>query len=422
MLADEIEFLFSLRKFGMKLGLEKMINFLALIGNVHEKIKFVHVAGTNGKGSVVSFVSSILIEHGYKVGIYTSPHFVRFNERIKIGSAQIPNDRVESFLKEYKDYIIQKELTFFEVTTALALLYFYEQKVDYAVLETGLGGRLDATNVVNPEVEIITSISYDHTQYLGEKLSDIAFEKAGIIKPNSKVCFGLLTDEIENLLIENAFEKNAQYVSLSDYYDLENKILKYNQLEILDLRSPIRGDYQLANAALASIAVNNLINSNDSSLYMSGLKNVLGNTGFEGRYEVMNNEPTVILDSAHNSDSISKLIKEIKKDKKKFSKTSLLFTALKDKRVFEMIKSFEGVVDNILLTTIDFERALTNEDLNKLSEEFINVECSIVENPGKYVEQYIKTAQKNERLVVCGSMYLLGEIKSFFLQKENYFI
>ncbi len=190
--ASSLNKLFALHNFGVKLGLENTINFLEYLGNPQKSLKTIHIAGSNGKGSTASFIASILQESGYRTGLYTSPHFIKFNERVVINGIQVGDEFISDFVTEHETYIDEHQLTFFEVTTALAFKYFSEEEVDVCVIETGLGGRLDATNVLSPLAVVITSISYEHTNILGEKLEQIAAEKAAIIKSGAKVFTGRL--------------------------------------------------------------------------------------------------------------------------------------------------------------------------------------------------------------------------------------
>ncbi|MDP3683322.1 MAG: Mur ligase family protein, partial [Ignavibacteria bacterium] len=194
-----LEKLYALQMFGMKLGLQNIRKFLQLLGNPQNNLKCFHVAGSNGKGSTASFIASILQTAGFKTGLYTSPHFVKFNERIRINGIEIEDEFIASFYNDHEQFINENKLTFFEVTTALAFTYFSEKKVKYAVIETGLGGRLDATNVLKPLAVVLTSISLEHTQYLGNTIEEIATEKAAIIKPKSKVFLGLLPEKADEI-------------------------------------------------------------------------------------------------------------------------------------------------------------------------------------------------------------------------------
>ena len=209
--------LFSLHTFGIKLGLENTIKFLEHLGNPQKFLKAIHVAGSNGKGSTASFIASILQESGYKTGLYTSPHFVKFNERIVINGEQIDDEYIAGFVEEHEKYIDENELTFFEVTTAIAFKYFREMKTDYCVIETGLGGRLDATNVLNPLAVVITTISLEHTNILGNTIEQIASEKAAIIKDGVKVFTGILEKEAEGIIEQKCKEMNSQLFPLKDF-------------------------------------------------------------------------------------------------------------------------------------------------------------------------------------------------------------
>jgi dihydrofolate synthase/folylpolyglutamate synthase len=419
MIAEELDFLFSLRKHGIKLGLSKMDAFLRVLGQPQERLKIIHVAGTNGKGSCTSFISSILIEQGYRVGTYTSPHFVRFNERMRIGTAKIPDAVVCDFLQQHRKYIIREELTFFEVTTALAFSFFVNENVDFAVIETGLGGRYDATNVCTPLVSAITTISLEHTEYLGDTIAKIAFEKGGIIKPNVPVCVGLVPEDAETVFRQISAENDSTLFLLHEYYTNDKHMLQLPQFLMTDLASPLQGEYQFENAALACLTTACLALEIQEETYVRGLRNVIRNTGLSGRYEVFHEKPYIIFDSAHNPDGIARLAQELLRSRKNFDKTTILFTALRDKNIQEMISEFLPVADELYFTTINFHRALTFSEIACLINENPEWNCSSVENPGAFITSYLQQAGKNDRLVVTGSMYLLGEIKSFLTHTEN---
>src|ERR1035437_8288518 len=214
---NSLKKLFSLHSFGIKLGLDNIKSFLNQTVNPYEKIKMFHVAGSNGKGSTSSFLASILMEYDYKVGLYTSPHFVKFNERIKVNGAEISNDSIASFIDKYEKLIDDLHITFFEVTTAMTFEYFQTKKVDYAVIETGLGGRLDATNVINSVASVITSISLEHTKILGYTIEEIAGEKAGIIKRGVPVFVGKLPFKAIETIEKKCLEFNSDLFKIIDY-------------------------------------------------------------------------------------------------------------------------------------------------------------------------------------------------------------
>ncbi len=422
MYLEHLDFLYSLQKHGIKLGLDKMVEFLAVIGNPQNKIKLIHVAGTNGKGSCSSFIASILTEKGLRAGLYTSPHFVRFNERIRIGSQFISDEVIAAFVAQHRTYFLEHQFTFFEATTALAFQYFSDQEVDYAVIETGLGGRFDATNVCNPLVSVITSIGLEHTEYLGTTIAEIAFEKAGIIKQNVPVCVGMVTVEAEKVIHDISLLRNSSLLLLREHYSSAEHLLRIGETFITDLSSPLRGDYQFENAALACLAADSILHEADYSLYQKALKNVLINTAFEGRFEVYVASPQIIFDSAHNPDGVKRLADELAKDRNTYTKTTILFTALRDKKVNEMILSLTKVSDDILITTLDFPRALTASEIKSLTAQLSEYNCSYLENPGKFVEEFQEHAEYTQRLVITGSMYLVGEVKAYLSKSQNKFI
>jgi dihydrofolate synthase/folylpolyglutamate synthase len=410
--------LYSLHTFGIKLGLENITRFMDIIGNPQDKLKIFHIAGSNGKGSTSAFIASILKELKYKVGLYTSPHFVRFNERIKIGNVEIPDTYVADFISTFEKHIDDLKLTFFEVTTALAFKYFADQKVQYAVIETGLGGRLDATNVIKPCAVIITSISLEHTAILGNTIKEIAGEKAGIIKNKSKVFIGLLPEEAENVILQKCDETNSALFRLDDNINrTHNSIELYTEeIELDDWTMPLKGDYQKYNAALAGLAVSKILDVNDYKRIQSGIKNVITNTGIQGRYEFYNNSPDIIMDSAHNPESINNFLSEFSKDYKKYNKRVLLFCAMKDKAVKEMLSAVSGLFDDIYVTHVNIDRSSTIEGLVSIGNE-LNIKLQPVEKPDEFVQQFRNRGPK-DCLVVMGSMYLLGEIKTILQNKK----
>ncbi len=417
----EINYLFSLKKHGIKLGLQNMVLFADLLGNPQQKLKIIHIAGTNGKGSCASFIAAILIECGYKTGIYTSPHFVKFNERIRIGREQIDDFTIIDFVQKNRQFIDDNNLTFFEVTTALAFKYFYDNSVDYAIIETGMGGRFDATNICEPVCSVITSIGLEHTEYLGDTIEKIAFEKAGIIKSGHPTFCGILPREAESVVSNVAESKKSILFNLKDYYFRSTGTLSFENLILQNLVSPLRGEYQLMNAALSAMVCYSIHGVSNYSI-QTGIKKVLINTGFEGRFEEINSKPQVILDSAHNPDGIKELAKELQSDSNLFSKTTVLFTALRGKDIQVMIDHLKCAADNIVLTTINFERALNFEELNCIKVEAQNHNLILNQNPGKFVADFVYSGEKTERLIVTGSMYLLGEIKSYLTKQQKFFI
>jgi dihydrofolate synthase / folylpolyglutamate synthase len=417
--------LYSLHTFGMKLGLDNIKDFLQYIENPQLTLKCFHLAGSNGKGSTAAFAASMLMEAGYKVGLYTSPHFIKFNERITINNKEIPDKFVAKFVSDYNDIIDKKGLTFFEVTTAMAFKYFAEKKVDYAVIETGLGGRLDATNVLNPLAVIITSISLEHTNILGSKISQIACEKAAIIKERTKVFTGFLPPEADSIISEKCNVTESELYMLEEY--LTEKAIRPDgatilyteelELEFDDQLIPLRGDFQKHNAALAALAVSKILDFDNEKILINGIKNVLKNTNIKGRYEFYNHKPDIIFDSAHNPAGIKSFLSEFKKDLKLYDKKLLLFAVMKDKSIKEMLTLLKDYFDEIHITEIEYERCCSISELSEIAK---SISISVI-----YEKDYLKFIKnfKNEKerncLVVLGSMYLLGEVK-ININRENF--
>lgn len=404
--------LFSLHTFGIKLGLENTIKFLEHLGNPQRFLKTIHVAGSNGKGSTSSFIASILQESGYKTGLYTSPHFIKFNERIVINGKQIDDEYIAGFVAENEKYIDGYQLTFFEVTTAMAFKYFLEIKTDYCIIETGLGGRLDATNVLNPLSVVITTISLEHTNVLGTTIAQIAFEKAAIIKNGTNVFTGILEKEASEIVERRCKETSSQLYPVKDFISNEESSTKvYINDEIqLEMNPPLRGKYQKYNAALAVLTVSKTFPSITKENYLLGILNVARNTGLQGRYEFFHRKPDIIFDSAHNPEGIENFLTEFSKDMELYSKRFLLFGVMRDKAIGEMLKMLTKSFDQIFITGIKYERAATIEEISEECES-LNIDYSQVKKSEEFVLEF-KNHNKDECLVVLGSMYLLGEIKA----------
>lgn len=407
-----LEKLFSLHTFGIKLGLDNITYFLDHLNNPQKKLRTFHIAGSNGKGSTSSFIASMLMEFKYRTGLYTSPHFIRFNERIEIDNREIPNEYVADFLSDNEQVIDKNKLTFFEVTTAMAFQYFYDSRVDYAVIETGLGGRLDATNVLAPLGVIITSISLEHTNILGTTLREIAAEKAAIIKRNSRVFTGKLPLEAEEIVEQKCAQTGSILYKIQDYVIEKKNLLELytEDLELDDFKMPLRGYYQKYNAALAALAVTKTFETDDLRTISSGIKNVLKNTGLQGRYELYCQKPDIIFDSAHNPESIQKFLTEYLTDYKKYNKRVLLFGVMKDKSIKEILSLLKNYFDEIHITQIENERACKIDELRIIAGE-LGLDVIAEYNPAKFVEDFKGQNQEN-CLVVAGSMYLLGEVKT----------
>lgn len=411
-----LEKIYSMKQFHIKLGLDNITDLLNHLNNPQKELRMFHIAGSNGKGSTASFIASILQEYGFKVGLYTSPHLVKFNERIRINGKEISDESIITFLEKNKKYIDEKSPTFFEITTAMAFEYFKNNKVDYAVIETGLGGRLDATNTIIPLASVITSISLEHSRILGETLEEIAYEKAGIIKKGIPVFYGILPVEAKHTINKISKEKDCEVNKL------ENEIVEYDnyiKLQIEDgnyltiYKTGLEGKHQLLNAALAILTLKKTLDLSNNKLIIKGVDNIIVNTFLQGRYERYSLNPSVIFDAAHNPEGIKAFIEQFKKEYKKYSKTILIYGAMQDKNIAQMLQLLNPFFNKIYVASTNYERAATIRELNTIAEKN-KIEVEEILEPAKVLKKYLKK-KSNECLVILGSIYLLGDIKNKLL-------
>ncbi len=298
-----LEDLYVLQRLGIKVGLEHTQRLLEVCGNPQDNFITIHIAGTNGKGSTAAMIASILVEADYNVGLYTSPHLLSFNERIRVNGVQISDERIVEFMSQYKSAINEIKSTFFEATTAMAFNYFSKKKVDVAVVETGLGGRLDSTNVLKPMITIISSITADHTEILGNELKTIAFEKGGIIKKGVPLILSSQCEEVKNVLLEIAYRKSVE-VSYCNQNDIKTISIsetgtKFNWCGI-DYETSLIGEHQAKNAVLAIEALKKFSNRINSDMIIDGLKKVK----WPARIQKMHKTLPVFYDVAHNPHGI----------------------------------------------------------------------------------------------------------------------
>lgn len=307
-----------------KSGLERIQLLCKAIGNPEKQFKSIHIAGTNGKGSTSHFLASILQEAGYKVGLTTSPHLKSFTERIKINGKEIEQALLADFVSKYQDLIEQTQASFFETMIALAFWYFAKNEVDIAVVETGMGGRLDATNIILPEVSVITTIGYDHQQWLGDTLAQIASEKAGIIKPHTPVVVSEKQAETQEVFLKKSLQENAPLYFAQDTFHLLESHLeipflhlafqnKHTQ-EIFSLQSALLGSYQKKNLVGVLKTIQILQEKGyaiSPKSIREGVKNVLKNTDLKGRWQILRQKPLTIADIAHNEQGIREVVEQI---------------------------------------------------------------------------------------------------------------
>ena len=379
-----------------KTDLQNTIELCEILDNPQYKFKSIHIAGTNGKGSTSHMLASVLQEAGYKVGLYTSPHLKDFRERVKINGEMISEEGVIDFVNRFKTQFEQINLSFFEWAVGLAFDYFAKQKVDIAVVETGLGGRLDSTNIVTPDLSIITNIGLDHTQFLGDTLLKIATEKAGIIKTNVPVVIGETQGETQEVFIKAAKEQIAPIV----FADQQNKQV---------LECDLKGLYQQKNVQTAIIAINQLQNKGwaitDKNISI-GMKNVVNNTGLMGRWQILQNHPTIICDTGHNEAGITYITQQLKQER--YHKLHFVFGAVNDKSIFSILKLLPKDA-TYYFCEANIPRALNVNELYQQA-----VESGLKGNKFSSVNLALNTAKNqasNDDLIfIGGSTFVVAEV------------
>ena len=409
-----LSYLYSLESPAIKLGLGRVQHLLDKIGNPEKKLKCVHVAGTNGKGSVCAMLDSILIEAGYKVGMYTSPHLKKFNERIRVNNKLITDKEIVEYFLKIRPFITNQ--SFFEITTAMAFLYFYDKNVDFAVLEVGLGGRLDATNVVNPLMSVITNIGLEHTDLLGKTIGKVAFEKAGIIKENAPVVTGAKGKALE-VIKKIAKERNAplfkvkkysriKFKHLSGEFQQQNKDIALTTIDTLrkfySLENQRFSGHQKRKAFFSAIKINK-----------NQVKNGLEKTKWPARMQFISRN--VLVDCAHNPDGFRTLNNELAIIKKQKNIENFIFVIgmQSDKNIQSMLKAINQFVSSIIFTKSNNPKAAEPGYLlnifNKINKNQ-KINKKIINNPKKALDYAKKFAGKNDLVIAAGSIYMAGEI------------
>ena len=407
--------MYGLRRFGIILGLATIRSILNALGDPQNNFYSIHVAGTNGKGSVAAALSSILQQSGYRVGLYTSPHLVRFNERICINNRQISNDAVvKSYQAVQKAHLGNRTPTFFELTTAMAFYEFARRRVDWAVIETGMGGRLDATNVIDPVISIITNVSMEHRAYLGNTLARIAREKAGIIKQATPVVTAIKQRQAKSVIQRIAGKKSAPLYMLGKNFKVRRQPaggFSYYGIENTwhDMHTALQGHYQVENAALA-IAACELLNKNHTSISQQSIRDGLTKTSWPGRLEIVSEHPMIILDGAHNLMAARELAKFLGNNLAQRSIT-LVVGILDDKPYQSMLKSLLPVCSRVIVTRAKTDRALDPLRLFETAKKTLS-DVRIVSDVAQAFTQAVAEADFNDVICIAGSLYVVGEAKA----------
>ena len=405
-----------------KPGLENTLRLMAHVGNPHEHLRAVHVAGTNGKGSTSHLIAAVLQAAGYKVGLFTSPHLISLTERIRINGQPIPEAEVADFIEQNRAFLDEVQPSFFETMTALAFAYFVKEQVDIAVVEVGLGGRLDSTNVLTPLLSVITNIGFDHTEFLGNTLPKIAREKAGIIKPNIPVVIGETHPQTMNVFLDRAREcgilgDGLETTDCRIWFADQCGYMRSRRLrEAPDCE--LKGLYQEHNLQTAYVALQVLRNYSSLNIKHStlnvkeGFSHVCSLTGLRGRWEILSMKPLVICDTGHNSHGLQYVAKQLKELTNPH--IWIIFGMVNDKDTDVVMRLLPGAASaeksryHYIFTTPNTQRARTAEEMLALW----GKEGLAINDPKEAIDYALKNADETDAIFIGGSNYLVGEALS----------
>lgn len=416
-----IQYLFGLQKHGVKFGLSNTVRLMDLLGGPHRRFRSVHVAGTNGKGSTSAILASVLQAAGYRVGLYTSPHLVDFTERIRINGVPIAEGTVVGLAESIRTGAAgtgELSPTFFEVTTAIAFGYFAEQKIDIAVVETGMGGRLDATNVITPLVSVITNIDLEHTEFLGTTLEQIAAEKAGIIKPGVPVVTGVAQPEAWSVILAEANRQGARCYRMPADFGPEEiaggaaPVFRYRGIaaEYAGLRITMRGSHQFGNASLA-LAAAECLGRQGMVLSEPAIRTGLERARWEGRLEQVAERPDIVLDGAHNPASAAVLAEALTDIRKAYRRLILVVGILKDKDHQGILDRLLPLADQVIVTRPRYQRATAVEELAgevRRAHRDVRAAGTVADA----IELARAGAGAEDLIIVTGSLYTVGDARA----------
>ena len=400
---ETIDWLFSNLPMFQRIGasafkkdLTNITELCEYLGNPQNKFKSIHVAGTNGKGSTSHMLASILQEAGYKTGLTTSPHLKDFRERMRINGVMCEEDFVVDFVNKHEKKIIEQQASFFEIAIAMSFEYFAQQNVDIAVIETGLGGRLDSTNIIQPELAVITNIGLEHTQFLGDTLEKIAFEKGGIIKVNTPIVIGETTIETKAVFTEIAKERNAEIIFAED---------KFFQ----DLPSDLKGSYQVKNRRTVLTAIEQLQkqgwNISEDNI-KSGLLNVVKNTNLRGRWDVLNQNPLIVADTAHNPHGLLEIANQI--NEQPYNQLHLVLGFVNDKDVAQSLSFFPKMATYYFCEP-DVPRKLPIDELRNVVPKELK-DIHYFDTVEKALKAAKEAALENDMIYIGGSTFVVAEV------------
>lgn len=422
-LFEQLPMFHRIGKAAYKADLNNTIDILNLLDNPQKDFKSIHIAGTNGKGSTSHLLASVFMEAGNKTGLYTSPHLKDFRERIKINGEMIPENYVVSFVEHYKIDFEKIAPSFFEWTVGLAFDYFRNEKVDIAIIETGLGGRLDSTNLIQPLVSVITNIGFDHTDLLGDTLDKIAFEKAGIIKENTPVVIGETVEQTKNVFLSKAKQENSKiYFAEQDFdtlnfeqdFDSETALLNVQVVnkknnELFTIECPLAGIYQLKNfrTVLETFEVLKKLNITIDKKYIeNGFKNVLQNTDLKGRWQQISKSPLVIADTAHNEHGINQIIVQLSKIQ--YQKLHLVLGFVKDKDAEKILKLFPSNA-NFYFAKPNIPRGMELNEIKEIAAR-LNLNFDLFDSVSDALNSAKANSTPNDLIYIGGSTFIVAEV------------
>ena len=445
-----LSYLYGLQKFGIKFGLSKTKILLRAFADPQQGLRFIHIAGSNGKGSVAAMLASIYARMGYRVGLFTSPHLIDFRERFQINGRMISQDQTLTLIREIREKTNTLEPpTFFEFVTALAVIYFQREKVDLAIMEVGLGGRLDATNVIQPLVSVITTITREHQDYLGKTLEKIALEKAGIIKAGVPLVAGVTQKKIRGLLEDLCRRKGSPlFLAGRDFRTRKTGKGKFNYLgpgslvgegeeafrvqgerflnaerrtpnafdtkspkELKDLQLGLLGDHQIRNAGLA-LTVIRVLSEKGFAKDPEKIRQGLGEAAWPGRLEVLSGKPRVLLDGAHNPGAMRTLSQSLRREFT-YRRLFLLIGMMKDKDLKGTLKEIVPLADSLFLTRAEYDRSADPRELLHLLPA-LKSKASVFSTLPAALNQALKEARPEDLICITGSLFVVGEARAYW--------
>ena len=422
---EALHWIHSRLRTGIKPGLKRMEWMLEKLDHPEKKLTSVHIGGTNGKGSTVTYLRSILEKAGYSTGTFTSPYIEQFNERISVNGVPISDEDLVKVANVIYPLSIQMEDTElegpseFEIITAMAIYYFAEiHQVDMVIFEVGMGGRFDSTNVIHPLLEIITNIGLDHVQFLGDTYKDIAFEKAGIIKKGTSLITAVDQQDAQDVILSRASELDVPAFLLERDIILNNHVsiptgetftYKDDQYTLSDIQISMFGRHQTKNAALAVKAALLLGTKHGLNISENHIREGLKNAYWPGRFEILSHQPLIVIDGAHNEEGVNALVEELNKRYSTIKKR-IIFSALADKKLDKMIHKMDEAADKITFVSFDYPRATPAEELLSYSH---NENKSCNNDWKQAVKEEVQSLTANEMLVVTGSLYFISVVKPY---------